>query len=144
MSQSFPVTPQAIYDKVSADGVMSALLGTYTFRAGTLPVTAVSIVTPGTDLPATRNVSGIECVIHDTAIIRRRDYVSGASDIIPRWNVYLICWPGSDGLSMTTAAMRLMAIFGGSTANETVAVPQGLGAMAQTLVTIPSDSPILA
>ena len=39
--------------------------------------------------------------------------------------------------------MRLMEIFGGATVNETVAVPQGLGALTQMLVSIPSDSPIL-
>jgi hypothetical protein len=124
--------------------MMSSLLGTYDFRAGTVPIKAVSIVTPGADLPATRHVSGIECVIHDTATLARRDYVAGASDIIPRWSVYLICWDGSDGLVMTSAAIRLMEIFAGASVNETVAVPQGLGAMAQMLVSIPSDSPILA
>ena len=122
---------------------MSSLLGTYDLRAGTVPIPAVSIITPGADLPATRKVTGLECVIHDSATIQRRDYVAGASDLVPRWSVYLICWSGANGYDMTRAAMRLMEIFGGATVNETVAVPQGLGALTQMLVSIPSDSPIL-
>ena len=143
MAQELPITPQSIYDKISGDGTMTALLGTYTFRKGVAPVKALSILTPGADLPSTRGVSGIECVIHDTATITRKDYIAGASDLIPRWSVYLICWNGADGLAMTTAAMRLMEMFGGATVNETVAVSQGLGALTQMLVSIPADSPII-
>lgn len=143
MAQVFPLSPETIFEKISTDSTMSSLLGTYTFRANGTAVDAVSIVTPGADLPATRAVSGLECVIHDVATIQRRDYIAGDSNLVPRWSVYLICWDGATGSDMVNAAMRLMQIFGGATATETVAVAQGLGALAQTLVSIPADSPIL-
>ena len=143
MAQSFPIDPKVIFDTISEDTTMQSLLGSYQFRASAEPVLAVSIVTPGTDLPSTRKVEGLECVIHDSATIKRRDYLTDNSSLIPQWSVYLICWDGANGNDMTNAAMRLMELFSGAVVNETVAVPQGLGALVQVLVSIPADSPIL-
>lgn len=142
MAQVFPASPEIIYNTLSADGQFAALLGSYEFAGGESAL-SMSITSPGADLPALRKVSGVECVIHDAANVRRRDYLSGPSDLIPVWSVYLICWPPSSGGTMTEATKRIMEIFQGSFSFETVAVSNGLGALAQTMVTIPSDMPIL-
>lgn len=143
MAQSFPVTPQAIYDALSGDSTFAALIGTYKFENTVATLPALSIKSPGEKLPQLRNVSGVECLIHDTGTVARRDYVSGSSDLVATWNVYLIAWGPSTGYEITAAAKRVMEIFGGATATEVVAVSSGLGALAQTLVQIPEDSPIL-
>ena len=141
MAQTFPTSPEIIYNTLVADGQFTALLGSYQFPGGETTL-SMAITSPGANLPALRKVSGIECIIHDAADIRRRDYLSGPSDLIPVWSVYLICWPPSDGGTMTNATKRIMEIFHGSASFETVAVSSGLGALVQTMVTIPSDMPI--
>lgn len=143
MAQAFPSSPEIIYNTLVADGQFMALLGTYEFP-GTETTPSMVITSPGADLPALRKVSGVECVIHDAADIRRRDYLSEPSDLISNWNLYLICWPPSNGGAITEATKRIMEIFSGSSSFETVAVSSGLGALVQTMVTIPSDRPILA
>jgi hypothetical protein len=143
MAQSFPVTPEVIYDALNGDATFTGLIGTYNFEGTEDPIPALSVRSPGENLPQLRNVSGIECLIHDAGVIARQDYVSGPSDLMATWNLYLIAWPPSNGYEITSAAKRVMEIFGGATATEVVAVSSGLGALAQTLVQIPENSPIL-
>lgn len=122
---------------------MASIIGTYNFKTSSTTEAAVSIVSPGVDLPALRKVSGVECVIHDVAKVARRDYLTGPSNLIPTWSVYLIGWPPATGDDITAGVIRLMELFGGAVSNETVAVAGGLGAFAQSLISIRADSPIL-
>ena len=143
MAQQFPTSAQVIYDVLSADTVFSSLLGEYVFKAGqTVP--AMSIVTPGQDLPSVKEVTGIEVVIHDAADIRRRDYLTTSSDLLIDWKVFFICWKPATGLDLTAAVSRAMERFSGSMSFETVAVADGIGAQVQTMLTIKGDMPILA
>ena len=144
MTQSFPTSPEIIYQTLTGDAQFVSLLGTYTFRQGDTVIPAISVVTPGSDLPSLKETVGLECVIHDTGTMRRKEYIAGQADIETTWSVYLICWESSDGSDLTAAAQRAIQIFAGSSVTETVAVSDGLGAMAQMMVTIRSDMPILA
>jgi hypothetical protein len=143
MAQTFPTSAKVIYDTLVADTEFMALLGTYTFASsGAVP--AISVVSPGQSLPEIRNVEGLECVIQDAGDIKRMDYVAGASDMAVTYRMYLVCWEEAEGQDMTSAAIRALEIFGGATAIETVAAADGLGALAQVQIRIPSNKPILA
>lgn len=142
MSQQFPTNPQVIYDTLVADATFMNYVGEYTFTAGqTTP--AISIVTPGADLPSVEKTVGVEVVIHDTAELTRKEYLTDSADIDAKWTMFLICWNGATGHEMTLAAMRALEIFAGSNSYETVSVADGLGALVQTAIQIPSDMPIL-
>ena len=141
--QQFPTSAQVIYETLTTDANFSLLIGEYSFRAGqTAP--AISIVTPGQDLPAVKKISGIEVVIHDAADVKRRDYLTSESDIYIDWKVFFICWEPATGLELTAAVARAMQRFAGSTSFETVAVADGIGAQVQTMLVIKGDMPILA
>jgi len=143
MTQQFPTNPQVIYDTLVADATFMSYVGEYTFRAGQV-TPSISIVTPGADLPAVKKATGVEVVIHDTAELSRKEYLSGSADIEAKWTVFLICWEEATGTDMTLAAIRVLEIFAGSNSYETVSVADGLGALVQTAIQIPSDMPILA
>ena len=141
--QQFPTSAQVIYETLTTDTDFSLLIGEYSFRAGqTAP--AISIVTPGQDLPAVKKISGIEVVIHDAADVKRRDYLTSESDIYIDWKVFFICWEPATGLELTAAVARAMQRFAGSTSFETVAVADGIGAQVQTMLIVKGDMPILA
>ena len=143
MAQQFPTSAQVIYDTLVADTTFMAFVGSYEFKAGqTVP--AVSIVTPGQDLPSVKKVSGVEVVIHDAADVRRKDYLTDSSDIIVDWSVFFICWEPATGLELTAAVSRAMERFSGSMSFETVAVADGLGAQVQTKLIVKGDMPVLA
>lgn len=140
--QSFPTTPKVIYDTLVADAEFMSHLGQYRFKAGqTAP--AISIVTPGRELPSVNTVTGIEVIIHDVANLERKNYLTGDADIDATWTMFLICWEPATGDDMTQATMQALKRFSGSKSYETVAVADGIGAMVQTAVEIPSDMPIL-
>ena len=142
MAQQFPTTAQVIYDVLAADTTFTGYLGSYEFN-NSGPVTALSIVSPGEDLPALRKVSGLECIIHDVGNTTRNDYLTGGARITTEWNVFLMAWEPAKGADLQVAADRLMAHFGGSSSVQTVAVADGLGALVQTKVMIRSDMPVL-
>ena len=140
-TQTFPENPEVIYNTLANDATFSSYLGTYEFVGGQeLP--AISIQSPGGDIPGVNKITGLECVIHDTADLRRRQFY-GSTNVEATWRMFLICWEPANGGTMTAAATRAMEVFGGSTTIETVAVADGLGALVQTMVLIPSDMPIL-
>lgn len=143
MAQAFPSTPQIIYDTVSTDATIVSYLGEYTFGSTPNSVPAVSIVTPGADLPNIKTVSGVEIIIHDVADMRRRDYLTDSPDLETTWNVFVVCWEPATGDQVTAVVRRMMEIFSGATSFQTVATADGIGAMVQTQVMIPSDKPIL-
>jgi len=143
VAQQFPTLAQVIYDTLVADSSFPLLIGEYSFRAGqTAP--AISVVTPGQDLPAIKKIGGVEVVIHDAADVKRRDYLTSGSDIYIDWKVFFICWEPATGLELTAAVARAMQRFAGSTSFETVAVADGIGAQVQTMLVIKGDMPILA
>ena len=141
--QSFPTSAQVIYDVLSADAAFSAFLGTYTFRAGqTLP--AISVVSAGEEMPALRNVSGLECIIQDAGDTRNSYYLTNeAPRTKVQWSVFLVAWNSSTGADMQRAAEVACSRFLGSQAIQTVAASDGLGAKLQTKLFIYSDMPII-
>lgn len=144
MAQTFPTTAQAIYDVLAGDAVFTNLLGTYEFKAGQ-QTTAISIVSAGEDLPALRNVSGVECVIQDAGNFISNEYVTGdAPRLTIEWSVFLVAWEPAKGSNLQVAAEQACSNFYGSQAVQTVATADGLGSLVQTKLIIRSDMPIVA
>lgn len=143
MAQQFPTSAQVIYETLASDAVFTSLIGSYEFRAGqTAP--ALSVVTAGQDMPALRNVQGVECVIQDAGNFTKSEYLSGeAARLTISWSVFLVCWEPATGADLQVAAERACSRFLGSQAVQTVAVADGLGAQVQTKLIIRSDMPIL-
>jgi len=142
MAQTFPTSAQVIYDTLAADSGLVALLGSYTFQAGGA-FTALSIVSQGQDLPATRSVSGLECVIQDTGDTRPMNYVSSAADFVVDWQIFLIAWEPATGASLQVATELICSKFADSYSTQTVATSDGLGALVQNKIVIHSNKPIL-
>ncbi len=142
MTQQFPTSAQAIYEVLSADATFVALLGTYNFRSGSGLVTALSIVSAGQDMPAVRNVSGLECIVQDAGESTTQDYLTGAPDIITTWSLFLVAWEPSKGSDLQSATDHLLRRFVGARAVQTVAASDGLGALVQNKVFIQSNMPI--
>lgn len=144
MAQQFPTSAQVIYDTLAADTGFMALLGTYEFRGGGGVMPALSIVSAGEDMPALRNVQGVECIIQDAGEIKRREYINEAADLTIAWKVFLVAWEPAKGADIQTAAEAICRRFSGSFSMQTVAASDGLGALVQTMVQIYSNMPILA
>ena len=143
MTQQFPTSAQVVYETLANDTEFLSFIGEYKFRAGqTAP--AISIVTPGQDLPAVKKVTGVEVVIHDAADVKRMDYLSESSYLYIDWKVFFICWEPARGVHMTAAVARAMERFAGSMSFETVAVADGIGAQVQTMLVVKGNMPILA
>lgn len=142
MAQQFPTSAQVIYNVLATDAQFLSLIGEYSFRAGqTTP--AVSIVTPGQDLPAIKEISGVEVVIHDAADVKRYDYLTSDANLYIDWKIFFICWQPATGLELTAAVSRAMQRFAGSMSFETVAVADGIGAQVQTMLVVKGNMPIL-
>jgi hypothetical protein len=140
--QSFPTSAQVIHDTLTADATFAATLGTYSFPdASTYP--AISVVTPGERLPHLSDVAGVECVILDVPNIRRRNYVTDNADLVKLWRLFVIAWEPANGSDVEASVSRIIQIFSGASSFETVQTSEGLNAKVQTVVTIPSNSPIL-
>lgn len=141
MAQSFATSPLVIYNTLAADTTFVNYLGQYTFTTGGTSK-SFAIVTPGKPLPHLRSVSGLECIIHDVGNIRRKNYLTGNSELLTTWRLFLIAWDGANGEDINTAAYRVLTRFGGSTSIETVATSSGLQARVQTLILIPEEGAI--
>jgi hypothetical protein len=140
LAQQHVDTPEVIYDTLVADATFMALIGSRVFKNADTVLDAISIVTPGAQLPAIKSQTGLEVVIHDLVPLERREYITEDSDITNTWKVFLLAWPGATGTTMTSAARRIMELFSKASAIETNAAPSGLGAIAQLLMLVPSDS----
>jgi hypothetical protein len=138
MAQSFATTPQRIYNILANDSTFSGYLGTYTFSNGSTSDSIV-ILTPGEKLPQLSSQAGLECIIHDSGDVKRKDYVNDTSDFLTTWKLFLIVWDGATGSDLDAAVKRIMHLFYGSTSIETLAVAEGLGARVQTMVMIPEN-----
>jgi len=142
VAQQFPTSAQVVYETLANDTEFLSFIGEYKFRAGqTAP--AISIITPGEDLPAVKKVTGVEVVIHDAADVKRKDYLTESPYLYIDWKVFFICWEPAKGIDLTAAVARAMQRFAGSMSFETVAVADGIGAQVQTMLVIKGDMPIL-
>lgn len=117
-------------------------VGEYKFRGNTDALPAISVVTPGADLPATRKVSGLEVVIQDAGEVKSTQYYNSSVQVTT-WPVFLILWTPATGTQMQGATNRIMQLFPGSEAIQVVATSDGIGAMVQNKVMIKSNMPIL-
>ena len=142
MAQQFPTSAQVIYDTLAADATFVALLGSYDFKTGQGPITALSVVSAGEDLPALRNVQGVECVIQDAGNTTQMNYLTGDMDLTTTWSLFLVAWEPSNGGSLQEAVDRVLRRFQGAQAVQTVATTDGLGSLVQTKVLIKSTMPI--
>lgn len=140
--QNFPTSAQIIHDTLVADTTFASFLGTYTFPDAST-FSAISIVTPGERIPYVSDVEGVECVILDVPNITRKNYVVGDADLIKVWRLFVIAWEPATGSDVDDAVTRIIQIFSGASSFETVKTSEGLNAKVQTVVTIPSNSPIL-
>ena len=144
MAQTFPTSAQVIYDTLAADTAFTALLGSYDFKTGQGPISALSIVSAGEDLPALRNVEGVECIIQDAGNTTQMNYISNdAPDLETEWGVFLVAWNPAKGSDLQAAANRILQRFNGASAVQTVATTDGLGSLVQTKVMISSFNMII-
>ena len=140
--QSFPTSAQVIYETLSSDSNFTDLLGTYNFKGGGGPIDAISMVTAGADLPALRNVDGVECVIQDAGNSSLQEYY-GSRVVVTEWSVFLVAWGTATGADLQNAAEVALRRFASSEMVQTVATSDGLGSLVQTKITIKSNMPIL-
>ena len=144
MSQQFPTTAQVIYDVLSNDTVLMSLVGEYKFKKGQVHP-AISILSPGADLPSLRSTTGVECIIHDVGDVTKYEYLTNdPARTSVLWSVFLVTWAPGTGADMQAVTERICSRFLGSKSLQTVAVADGLGSMVQTKVMIKSDMPVLA
>ena len=143
MAQTFPTSAQVVYDTLAADAVFTASLGTYDFKTGQGPIVALSVISAGEDLPALRNVQGLECIIQDAGNTTQMPYLTGDMDLTTTWNLFLVTWEPATGADMQAAVERVLRRFQGAQAVQTVATTDGLGSLVQTKVTIKSTMPII-
>jgi hypothetical protein len=140
--QTFPISAQVIYDTLAADAVFTSLLGSYDFKAGQGPITALSVVSAGEDLPSLRNVQGVECIIQDAGDTTQMNYLTGDMDLTITWSVFLVAWEPATGSGLQAATNRIIKRFQGSQAIQTVATTDGLGSLVQNKILIKSTMPI--
>lgn len=143
MPQQHVDSSSIIYDTLTGDSTFMSLVGQIVFEKTSTTLDAISIVTPGEVLNGVKRVTGMEVVIHDVTGFQRREYITDQVDITSIWKVFLLAWPAADGATLNAAAKRAMELFSKATTIETVPTPDGLGAMAQLLVLIPSDSVVI-
>ena len=143
MAQQFPTSAQVIYDTLAADATFTSYLGSYNFKTGDGPIAALSVITPGEDLPSIRNVQGIECIIHDAGDTQQTTYLTGDMDLRTQWSVFLVSWEPSTGAELQVAADHMLRRFNGAQMVQTVATVDGLGSLVQTKIMISSFNPII-
>lgn len=141
--QVFPTSAKIIYDAIVADSAIMAKVGTYTFREGTTN-DAISIVSPGQDLPALRNVSGVEIVLHDTGESETKDYLTDPSYVMIRFAVFVIAWESADGADVQEIVNLILKKFQGSRTDYIAATSDGLGSLVQSKIIIRSEMPFNA
>lgn len=138
MSQTFATTPQTIFDVLANDATFSGLLGTYTFK-GNSTADSIAILTPGQNLPLIQSQTGLECIIHDSGDVTRKDFLNDDSKLLTTWKVFLIVWDPATGSTLDAGVKRIMHLFYGSRSIETLSTAQGLRARVQTMILIPEN-----
>lgn len=140
MAQQHVDSPEIIYETLTSDETFMDLVGKRIFKGSSTQLDAISITTPGENLPPIQEQTGLEVVIHDISQLNRNQYITDEIDITTIWKVFLLAWPGSNGSTLNNAARRIMELFTNATTLETNPTPAGLGSIAQLLVLIPSSS----
>ena len=143
MTQQHANTPETIYETLINDTEFMSFVGKRKFEIGNTELDAISIITPGEKLPKVKSTTGLEVVIHDISNLSRRNYITVDTNITTTWKIFLLAWQGANGTTLSGAATRIMELFSKATTIETNPTPSGLGAMAQLLVLVPSDSVVL-
>ena len=143
MAQLFPTSAQVIYDTLAADATFTALLGSYNLKTGQGPFLALSIVSPGEDLPSLKEVEGVECVIQDVGDMRQRKYLTSPMDVETEWSLFLMAWGPSAGSDLHSATKRVLERFHGAKSLQTIATPDGIGSTVQTKIIISSENPVI-
>jgi hypothetical protein len=141
MNQIYPDTPGVIYRILDADPEFSSYIGTYKF-ANNQVENAISMLTPGSNIPGVQSVAGVECIIHDISDVKRIDFLTDSSTLINEWKVFLVAWDPATGEDLNNAVRRIMELFRGATSMQTVRTSEGFDARVQTVVTIPSNQPL--
>lgn len=143
MSQIFADSPGLIYRILDSDAEFSGYIGNYKLNGGQT-LNAISVNTPGQDIPRISDIDGVECVIHDVSDVRRPvEFITDDPEVLVNtWKVFLICWDPATGKDLNNAAHRVMELFKGSTSIQTVKTSEGARARAQTLILIPADQPL--
>ena len=141
MNQIYPDTPGVIYRILDADPEFSSYIGTYKF-ANNQVENAISMLTPGSNIPGVQSVAGVECIIHDISDVKRIDFLTDSSTLINEWKVFLVAWDPATGEDLNNAVRRIMELFRGATSMQTVRTSEGFDAIVQTVVTIPSNQPL--
>ena len=141
MNQIYPDTPGVIYRILDADPEFSSYIGTYKF-ANNQVENAISMLTPGSNIPGVQSVAGVECIIHDISDVKRIDFLTDSSTLINEWKVFLVAWDPATGEDLNNAVRRIMELFLGATSMQTVRTSEGFDARVQTVVTIPSNQPL--
>lgn len=117
-------------------------VGEYKFRGNTDPLAAISVVTPGADIPAARKVSGLEVIVQDAGEVSSTQYYNSSVQVT-EWPVFLVLWDPGSGTQLQGATNRMLQLFPGAKAIQVVATADGLGALVQNKVMIKSNMPIL-
>jgi len=142
MAQQFPTTAQIIYDAIVADAGLSPLIGTYEFEGtpGTLP--AISIVTPGQDLPSTKRIQGLEVICHDVGYSTPMNYLTkDAAYVMTQFAVFVMGWEPSTGQHLQDFIDLMLQKFQGSYTEFVTTTPDGLTAYTQAKIVIQSHMP---
>ena len=143
MAQQLATSARVIYETLASDNTFSSFLGAYSWASGG-SAAAISIVSPGENIPGAKGVNGVECIINDVGNMSPQYKYDGLITSGVTWNVFLIAWGDATGADVQQAAEHLVSRFPGSFSIDTTATPDGLGSIVQTMVQIRSNMPILA
>lgn len=129
-----PATAQELYDLLTADPVISAGLGIYTFANGS-QIPAAAVLHTNEKLPPGTTATGIEITITGLPGYSAQPVLSGGVLINPTWRIYVVGWQSPAGLQ--EIAERLLALLPGATATSLPgdAPGEGIGVFDQVVVT---------
>jgi len=137
-----PTTAQQIYDRLTADPVVSAGLGTYLLPGGaSLP--AISVLAANENLPPGTVAGGIEITINRMPGLMPQPLLTGETLLNPTWRIYLVAW---DALgSLQALAERVICLLPGATASGIQGDPpgEGLGVLEQVVITWTNPTVVL-
>lgn len=131
-----------IYNTLTGDSTFMSHVGNYKFKGGSVN-DALSIITPGKQLPDLDSVNGLEVVIHDIGTTTRRDYLTSPTDVLITYQVYLLLWNPADGETLTNASARILQAFSGTNVLQIVPINENKNILAQNLIEIPNNAVIM-
>lgn len=128
-----PATAQALYDLLTADPVISAGLGTYTFADGS-EIPAAAVLHANEKLPPGTTATGIELTITGMPGYGNQPLLSGGTLLNPTWRIYLVGWQSPAGLQ--EMAERALVLLPGATATSIPgdAPGEGIGVFDQVVI----------